>query len=84
MSEAIIVAILSLLGTAAGSFASIMTSQKLTNYKIDELKRQVEKHNTIIERTYRLEERATLTEEQIRVANHRINDLEASALKREV
>lgn len=84
MSEAIIVAILSLLGTAAGSFASIMTSQKLTNYKIDELKRQVEKHNTIIERTYRLEERATLTEEQIKVANHRINDLEASALKREV
>ena len=84
MSEAIIVAILSLLGTAAGSFASIMTSQKLTNYKIDELKRQVEKHNTIIERTYRLEERATLTEEQIRVANHRISDLEASALKREV
>lgn len=84
MSEAIIVAILSLLGTAAGSFASIMTSQKLTNYKIDELKRQVEKHNTIIERTYRLEERATLTEEQIKVANHRISDLEASALKREV
>lgn len=84
MSDAIIVAILSLLGTAAGSFASIMTSQKLTNYKIDELKRQVEKHNTIIERTYRLEERATLTEEQIKVANHRINDLEASALKREV
>lgn len=84
MSEAIIVAILSLLGTAVGSFASIMTSQKLTNYKIDELKRQVEKHNTIIERTYRLEERATLTEEQIRVANHRISDLEASALKREV
>ena len=72
MSEAIIVAI------------SIMTSQKLTNYKIDELKRQVEKHNTIIERTYRLEERATLTEEQIKVANHRISDLEASALKREV
>ena len=61
-----------------------MTSQKLTNYKIDELKRQVEKHNTIIERTYRLEERATLTEEQIKVANHRISDLEASALKREV
>lgn len=84
MSDAIIVAILSLLGTAAGSFASIMTSQKLTNYKIDELKRQVEKHNTIIERTYRLEERATLTEEQIKVANHRISDLEASALKREV
>ena len=84
MSEAIIVAILSLLGTAAGSFASIMTSQKLTNYKIDELKRQVEKHNTIIERTYRLEERATLTEEQIKVANHRISGLEASALKREV
>lgn len=84
MSEAIIVAILSLTGTALGSVVSILTSNRLTNYKIDELKKQVEKHNTIIERTYKLEERATVCEEQIKVANHRISDLEATTVKREI
>lgn len=84
MSEGIIVAILSLIGTALGSVVSILTSNKLTTYKIDELKKQVEKHNSIIDRTYKLEERATLAEEKIEVANHRISDLEASALRREV
>ena len=84
MSEAILVALLSLAGTALGSFASIITSNKLTNYKIDELRKQVEKHNSIVERTYKLEERAAVTEEQIKVANHRIADLELSTVKREV
>lgn len=84
MSEGIIVAILSLIGTALGSVVSILTSNKLTTYKIDELKKQVEKHNSVIDRTYKLEERATLAEEKIEVANHRISDLEASALRREV
>lgn len=84
MSEGIIVAILSLVGTALGSVVSILTSNKLTTYKIDELKKQVEKHNSVIDRTYKLEERATLAEEKIEVANHRISDLEASALRREV
>ena len=84
MSEGIIVAILSLIGTALGSVVSILTSNKLTPYKIDELKKQVEKHNSVIDRTYKLEERATLAEEKIEVANHRISDLEASALRREV
>jgi hypothetical protein len=36
----------------------------------------VEKHNGLIDRVYKLEEKATLTEEQIKVANHRIDDLE--------
>ena len=84
MSEAIIVAVLSLIGTAAGSFASIMASQKVTNVKIENLEKAVSKHNSIIERTYKLEERATLAEEQIKVANHRITDLENTTLKREV
>ena len=84
MSEAIIVAILSLTGTALGSVVSVLTSNRLTNYKIDELKKQVERHNSIIERTYKLEERATVVEEQIKVANHRISDLENTTVKREI
>lgn len=48
----------------------------LINYQIEELKKAVEKHNSMIERTYDLEKRQGVTEEQIKVANHRIDDLE--------
>ena len=44
--------------------------------KLEELARQVDKHNSVIERTYRLEESVALHEEKIKVANHRIDDLE--------
>lgn len=76
MSETVIVALLSLAGTAIGSVVAVVTSSSLTNYKIDELKKQVEKHNSLVERTFRLEEKAAVIEEQIKVANHRIEDLE--------
>ena len=48
----------------------------LIEYKIDQLTIKVEKHNNLVERTYKLEEVATLHEEKIKVANHRIDDLE--------
>ena len=48
----------------------------LIEYKIDQLTMKVEKHNNLVERTYKLEEVATLHEEKIKVANHRIDDLE--------
>ena len=48
----------------------------LIQYKIDELSDRVNKHNSIIERTYKLEKRAAVFEEKITVANHRIDDLE--------
>lgn len=48
----------------------------LINYQIEELKKAVERHNNMIERTYELEKRQGVTEEQIKVVNHRITDLE--------
>lgn len=48
----------------------------LINYQIEELKKSVEKHNNMIERTYDLEKRQSVVEEQIKVANHRLDDLE--------
>ena len=48
----------------------------LIDYRLDELTKQVEKHNTIIERTFKLEEAVRVDEEKIKVANHRIEDLE--------
>lgn len=44
-------------------------TRALIEYRIDELQKRVEKHNGIVERTY-------LLEEKIKVANHRIKDLE--------
>ena len=53
----------------------------LIEYKIEELTKKVEKHNNLIERTYELEKEAELHEEQIKVANHRIADLEKEVHK---
>lgn len=76
MTEAVIVAVLSLLGTLAGTFGGILTANKLTNYRIEQLEKKVEKHNCVIERVYNLEKHEAVMEEEIKVANHRIDDLE--------
>lgn len=76
MSEVVFVAVLSLLGTLAGTFGGILTANKLTNYRIEQLEQKVEKHNKVIERVYNLEKHEAVMEEEIKVANHRIDDLE--------
>ncbi len=76
MSETIIVAVLSLFGTCIGSITGIMTANKMTNYRIEQLEKKVEKHNGVIERVYELEKNEAVIEEEISVANHRIKDLE--------
>lgn len=76
MTDAVIVAILSLVGTLGGSFAGILTANKLTNYRIEQLEKKVEKHNSVIERVYNLEKHEAVMVEEIKVANHRIDDLE--------
>lgn len=48
----------------------------LQAYQIQELTKQVEKHNKVIERVYKLEKNEAVIEEEIKVANHRIEDLE--------
>ena len=76
MSETIIVALLSLLGSLGGTLGGILATSKLTNYRIEQLEKKVDKHNNIIERTYKLEDNDKLLEEKIKVANHRLDDLE--------
>ena len=65
MTDTVIVAIISLLGTLLGSFGGT----QLVKYRIEQLEKKVEKHNSIVERTYNIEEK-------VKVANHRIEDLE--------
>ncbi|MDO4944761.1 MAG: hypothetical protein Q4E74_06120 [Ruminococcus sp.] len=72
MPTEIIVAVLSLVGTFLGTFSGI----KLMSYRIEQLEKKVEKHNEVVERTYKLEEDSRLLEEKVKVANHRIDDLE--------
>ncbi len=80
MSDAIAVALIGLIGSGAGAFGGILVSAKLTQYRLEQLEKKVQAHNNLIERTYKLEERTELQEEKIKVANHRIDDLE-DALK---
>ena len=63
----IIVGILSLIGTIIGSYSGM----KLMSYRIEQLERKVDKHNNFAERI-------PVMEEQIKVANHRIDDLESA------
>lgn len=53
--SSVVVAIISLVGTLFGTFGGILTSAKLSNYRIAQLEKKVEKHNTVVERTYNLE-----------------------------
>ena len=70
MSETVFVAIISFFGTLLGTFVGILTGAKLTNYRIEQLEKKVEKHNNFAERI-------PVIEEKLKVENHRIGDLEA-------
>ena len=76
MTETIIVAVISMLGTLIGSFSGIVTANKLMNYRIEQLEKKVDKHNQVIERVYELEKHEEVVDEKIKVANNRIQDLE--------
>ena len=76
MDNSILVAVISLVGTLGGSFGGILIANKLTNYRVEQLEKKVEKHNQVIERVYYLEQKNAVQDEEIKVANHRIDDLE--------
>lgn len=76
MSETIIIALLSLLGTLGGTLGGILATSKLTNYRLEQLEKKVDKHNNLIERMFKAEENINILDEKIKVANHRLSDLE--------
>jgi hypothetical protein len=71
MDADIVVALLALIGTITGSLGGIVVSGKLTAYRIEQLERRVQEHNNFARRM-------PVMEEQIKVINHRIDDLERS------
>lgn len=70
LQSEIVVAILSLIGTGIGSTAGIMTANRLTNYRIQQLETKVDKHNCLIERM-------VAVEQSTKSAHHRIDELHA-------
>ena len=70
MSDIIIVALISFAGTLCGTLGGIITSSKLVSYRIERLEKSVEKHNNF-------GTRIPVIEEQVKVINHRIDDLES-------
>ena len=59
-------AAMSLIGTLAGTFGGILVSNRLTNYRIEQLEKKVAAHNSVVERTYRLEGQMTEVQHDIR------------------
>ena len=83
MSAEIFTAAISLVGTLVGTLGGIALSSNLTNYRIEHLEEKVEKHNNLITRTYKLEQDFAVMDERVRVANHRIEDLEKEEMQHE-
>ena len=71
MSEAILVAIISGVCTLIGSCGGVIASSRLTQYRLAQLEKQVNRHNQVIERTFRLEGRMDEAEHDIRDLKNR-------------
>lgn len=67
--DEIIVAVIAFAGTVLGSLGGILASARLTTYRIEQLEKKVEKHNSVVERV-------TLVEQSTKSAHHRIDDIE--------
>lgn len=79
MSDTIIVAVVSLIGTLAGAYFANKKSSALISYRLEQLEQKVDKHNTVIERTYELEKNQAVLEDKIKSAQHRLDELENEA-----
>lgn len=76
MTEAIIVAVLSLCGTLAGAYLANRKSAALLEYRLQQLEAKVDKHNQVVERTYKLEEEVALLSAEDKRHNERLKALE--------
>lgn len=66
MDNTVIVAILGCVGTIVGSGLGVIASSKLTSFRLEQLEKKVDKHNSVIERTFKLEEKVHEMAEDIK------------------
>lgn len=76
MDNGIIIAFLSLAGTLFGTFGGIVASSKLTNFRLAQLEDKVNKHNNLIDRTYKIEERLAIQEQKLCTHEARLTEYE--------
>lgn len=76
MDSTVIVALISLIGTLVGSLGGILVSSKLTAYRLEQLEKRVSEHNNFAKRM-------PVIEEQIKVINHRLQDIETEVYHHE-
>ena len=76
LTDQILIALISFAGTLAGSLAGIFTASRLSNYRIEQLEKKVDKHNNLVERVYLIEQHEAVNDNKIKTAEHRIADLE--------
>lgn len=83
MTPALITAISTIIGAIISGVVALVVSGKqhdktiaLVEYRLNQLENKVDKHNNLVERVYELEKETDVQKEKIKVANHRIDDLE--------
>ena len=76
MEPEIASAALALFGSLCGTYWANRRASALIAYRLEQLEKKVNRHNQVVERTYALEEAVSLLDERVKVANHRIADLE--------
>lgn len=74
--DELFISLIGLAGSAIGSMCGIAVNSKLTQYRLRELEKHVEKHNCLIERTYELEEKTVVQEEKLKSHSRRIENIE--------
>lgn len=75
MSEGVVVALVGLLGSGLGSLCGMGIGIKLITYRIEQLEKRVEKHNNVIDRTYKLESDVAVIKNDIKTTNHIVEEL---------
>ncbi|MGN1419803.1 MAG: hypothetical protein ACI4W6_10775 [Acutalibacteraceae bacterium] len=81
MTQTVLVALISLLGSLFGTLGGILTSSKLTNYRLEQLEKKVAEHNNLVSRTYELEANEKMLEEKISTLSEKIGSMNFCAAK---
>jgi TolA-binding protein len=79
MSAEVIIAICSLCGTLVGSIGGVMVSGKLTNWRIEQLEKKMDKHNGLIERMALVEREDKAQWKRLDDHEERLKELESEA-----
>ena len=74
--EAVIVAVLSLIGTLGGAYLAGRKTTALVSYRLEELEKKVDKHNNVVERMYEVEKKSALLKDHQNDLSGRIDQIE--------